>query len=140
MPTAGNQVFACSRGSYDQTVGYATNQVEQKDIIHLGQPATGVNQNSGVQGNSKAMGTTAFKAYQNMHNVPMKFKPDVVIVSNVNHPNPASSPSHNLLFSRLFTLTFFISTNSIGSIGLHPKNIKKKDISSLLNLFFKINL
>lgn len=116
VPTAGNQVFACSRGSYDQTVGYATNQVEQKDIIHLGQPATGVNQNSGVQGNSKAMGTTAFKAYQNMHNVPMKFKPDVVIVSNVNHPNPASSPSHNLLFSRLTGKAGF----QLGQLGSNP--------------------
>lgn len=99
VPTAGNEVFATARGSADphNTASIYSSKGEYKDFVQSDKQRDSYN--SGVQDNGKWMGTTAFKPHENNHLVPITFKPDVVILSNVNHP--ANNASHHHIYTRL---------------------------------------
>ena len=99
VPTAGNQVFSTARGSRDpQNIAAIYNHKgEYKDFVNNDKQVD--QYTTGVQPNGKYMGTTAFKPHENNHLVPITFKPDVVILSNVNHP--AEYACHHHIYTRL---------------------------------------
>ena len=99
VPTAGNQVFSTARGSRDpqNTAAIYTHKGEYKDFVNNDKQVD--QYTTGVQTNGKYMGTTAFKPHENNHLVPITFKPDVVILSNVNHP--AEYACHHHIYTRL---------------------------------------